>query len=175
MRILVVVASRHGSTDEIGEAVAQVLRAAGNDVERRHPSDVTSLDGVDAVVLGSAVYMSQWLEPARDLIARLGRELRGRPVWMFSSGPVGGDATPAPATTRIHPLLDAVEPLDYQMFSGAIDGSVLNLRERSIVRMVGVQEGDFRDWTAIREWAAAIAATLAAVSASELASVPGPP
>lgn len=163
MRVLVVVASRHGSTDEIGETVADVLREAGNDVERVAPADVTSLEGVDAVVLGSAIYMSQWLEPARDLVARLGDELRRLPVWMFSSGPVGSQAAPASATARIHGLLEAVEPLDYQVFSGVVDRSVLSLRERSVVRMVGAEEGDFRDWAAIRDWARAIAGTLAAV------------
>lgn len=159
MRVLVVVASRHGSTDEIGATVADVLREAGHDVERVAPADVTSLEGVDAVVLGSAIYMSQWLEPARDLVARLGDELRRLPVWMFSSGPVGSQAAPA----RIHGLLEAVEPLDYQVFSGVVDRSVLSLRERSVVRMVGAEEGDFRDWAAIRDWARAIAGTLAAV------------
>jgi menaquinone-dependent protoporphyrinogen oxidase len=163
MRVLVIVSSRHGSTDEIGDAVAEVLRERGHEVERLAPADVSSFDDVDAVVLGSAIYMSQWLEPARDLIARHADELRRLPVWMFSSGPVGPEAAPGSATARIHALLEAVEPLDYQVFSGVVDRSVLNLRERSIVRMVGAVEGDFRDWTAVRGWAAAIADTLAAV------------
>ncbi len=163
MRILVIVSSRHGSTDEIGDAIAEVLRERGHEVERLSPADVRSLDGVDAVVLGSAIYMSQWLEPARDLVYRHADELRRLPVWMFSSGPVGAEATPGTATARIHPLLEALEPLDYQVFSGVVDKSVLGLRERSIVRMVGAAEGDFRDWDAVRGWAAAIADTLAAV------------
>ena len=164
MRVLVVVASRHGATGEIGDAVAEVLRERGHEVVRTSPSDVESLKGVDAVVLGSAIYMSQWLEPARDLVVRLGPELHGLPVWMFSSGPVGPQERPAPATTRIHALLEQVEPLDYQVFSGAVDRSVLNLRERSIVRMVGAPEGDYRDWDAVRAWARAIADTLDAVA-----------
>jgi menaquinone-dependent protoporphyrinogen oxidase len=163
MRVLVIVASRHGSTDEIGDVVAGVLRERGHEVERMPPGEVASLDDADAVVLGSAIYMSQWLEPARDFVARNADELRRLPVWMFSSGPVGPEARPAPATTRIHALLDAVEPLDYQVFSGVVDQSVLSLRERSIVRMVGAAEGDFRDWDAVKAWAAAIADTLAAV------------
>jgi menaquinone-dependent protoporphyrinogen oxidase len=160
MHVLVTVASRHGSTGEIGSAVADVLREHGHEVEVRAPAEVTSLDGVDAVVLGSAVYMSQWLEPARSLVSRLGRELRLLPVWMFSSGPVGGDVRVSSATPRIHPLLDEVQPLDYRVFAGVVDRSVLSLRERSIVRMVGATEGDYRDWDAITSWARAIAETL---------------
>ncbi len=164
MRVLVAVASRHGSTGGIGDAVAEVLRERGHDVERVAPAEVTNLDDVDAVVLGSAIYMSQWLEPARNLVSRLGPELRARPVWMFSSGPVGAaDAKATQEGARIHPLLDVVQPLDYRVFSGVVDRSVLSLRERSIVRMVGAEEGDFRDWDAIRSWAVTIADTLGAI------------
>ena len=160
MHVLVTVASRHGSTGEIGDAVADTLRAHGHHVERRGPSEVTSLEGVDAVVLGSAIYMNQWLEPARSLVGRLGGDLRRLPVWMFSSGPVGSQVSVPAETPRIHPLLDAVQPLDYRVFSGVVDRSALSLRERSVVRMVGAAEGDFRDWDEIRSWAGAIAETL---------------
>lgn len=163
MRVLVVVASKHGSTTGIGDAIADVLAARGHEITRATPAEVTGLDGVDAVVLGSAIYMSQWLEPARGMVARLGPELRRLPVWMFSSGPVGTEVKATQETARIHPLLDAVEPLDYQVFAGVVDRQVLNLRERSIVRMVGASDGDFRDWDAITSWAGQIADTLAAI------------
>jgi menaquinone-dependent protoporphyrinogen oxidase len=163
MRILVVVASKHGSTGEIGDTIADVLRARGHVVDRAAPGEVTGLDGVDAVVLGSAIYMSQWLEPARNLVSRLGPELRRRPVWVFSSGPVGTEVLPTQESARIHPILDAIEPLDYQVFAGVVDRAALSLRERSIVRMVGAAEGDYRDWAAVRAWAGSIADTLAAI------------
>jgi menaquinone-dependent protoporphyrinogen oxidase len=163
MRVQVIVASRHGSTAEIGDAIAEVLEGRGHVVDRAAPGDVASLEGVDAVVLGSAIYMSQWLEPARHLVSRLGDELRRLPVWMFSSGPVGTELKQTQETARIHPLLEAVQPLDYRVFSGVVDRSVLSLRERSIVRMVGAGEGDYRDWDSVRSWATMIADTLAAV------------
>ena len=59
MRVLVTVASRHGATWEIGEVIAEVLADRGLDVETRAPEDVSTLDGVDAVVLGSAVYLAE--------------------------------------------------------------------------------------------------------------------
>ena len=61
MRVLVTVASRHGATWEIGEVIAEVLADRGLDVETRTPEDVVTLDGVDAVVLGSAVYLAHWM------------------------------------------------------------------------------------------------------------------
>jgi menaquinone-dependent protoporphyrinogen oxidase len=42
-----------------------------------------------------------------------------------------------------------------------LDRSGLNIVERSIVGVVKAPDGDYRDWDAIRAWAAAIAAALA--------------
>ncbi|HEX5417857.1 MAG TPA: flavodoxin domain-containing protein [Chloroflexota bacterium] len=56
MKILVAVASRHGSTREIADVVAQELRASGHVAVPRDARDVESVDEYDAAVVGSAVY-----------------------------------------------------------------------------------------------------------------------
>ena len=89
MRILVTAASKHGATREIAAAIAEQLRSCGHTVDIREPELVHNFDGIDAVVLGSAVYAGHWLKSARDLVDRLGPELVARPVWIFSSGPIG--------------------------------------------------------------------------------------
>lgn len=58
-------------------------------IETRDASLVTSVEGYDAVVLGSAVYMGHWLELAVKFAETFVDELRRLPVWVFSSGPVG--------------------------------------------------------------------------------------
>ena len=65
-RVLVVVASRHGGTRQIADAVAGVLWDAGFDAD---VEDAAGADpaGYDAVVLGSAVYYGRWLPSARAL------------------------------------------------------------------------------------------------------------
>ena len=55
MHVLVAVASRHGSTREIADAIAQELRMQGVDADVRHVEDVPDLNSYDAVVLGSAI------------------------------------------------------------------------------------------------------------------------
>ena len=55
----------------------------------RPAEEVDSLDGYDACVIGSAVYVGHWLDPARELVETHARALAGRPVWLFSSGPLG--------------------------------------------------------------------------------------
>ena len=70
MHILVTAASKHGSTDEVADAIAQRLREAGHLVDRVAPKDVTSLAEYDAVVLGSAVYILQWMDEPLDFMER---------------------------------------------------------------------------------------------------------
>ena len=53
------------------------------------PEQVGDVTDYDAMVLGSAVYTGHWLEPAKELVRRSGDGFAGRPVWLFSSGPVG--------------------------------------------------------------------------------------
>ena len=38
-------------------------------------------------------------------------------------------------------------------FPGRYKPSLLSLRERSVARLAGVVEGDFRDWDAVDQWA----------------------
>ena len=65
MNILVAVASRHGSTHEIAEVLAQELRTSGHAVAVRNARDVGDAEMYDAVVIGSAAYMGNWLPEAR--------------------------------------------------------------------------------------------------------------
>ena len=57
MKALVAVASRHGSTREIAEAIGDQLAADGIDVDVRDADEVWGLKGYQAVILGSGVYI----------------------------------------------------------------------------------------------------------------------
>ena len=89
MKVLVTAASRHGSTAEIANMIAGILRTSDIEAEVLPPDAVTSVRDYDAVILGSAVYADQWLEPARAFVARHADDLETRPVFLFSSGPLG--------------------------------------------------------------------------------------
>ena len=162
MKFLLTTSSRHGSTDEIGAAIAKELRAAGIDVDQAHPEDVTTVEGYDAFILGSAVYMTKWTPEAIAFTERFRDELAAHPVWAFSVGlsglPKGEIADP----NRIGPVLLLIEPEDHVTFPGRFAPTELSLRERSIARLGGASEGDFRDWDSVRQWGRAIATTVLA-------------
>jgi menaquinone-dependent protoporphyrinogen oxidase len=164
VRVLVTAASRHGATHEIADAIAAGLERRGVDAEAHHAEELTSLDGYDAFVIGSAVYVGRWLDTARDLVEAHVAALAGLPVWLFSSGPLGppdalkpeGDPVDAAA------LIAAVGAEDHRVFAGRLDRKLLSFGEKAVVLAVRAPEGDFRDWEEIDGFAADIAGRLEA-------------
>ncbi|MDQ3893639.1 MAG: flavodoxin domain-containing protein [Actinomycetota bacterium] len=141
--------------------MAGVLDGQNIGVERLGIDDVSDLTRYEAVVLGSAVYMGQWLEPARNFVQRHRDELAARQTWLFSSGPIGDPPRPkAEEAVKVEEIADATKTAGHRLFAGRIDKSKLSFPERAVIRAVGAKEGDYRDWDEIRGWAAQIAAQL---------------
>ena len=163
--VLVTYASRSGSTTEIAEKIAEVLRSKGENVTIQPVAGVTDLNSYNAVVLGSAVYMGHWMKEAVEFLERHEEALSTRPVWIFSSGPTGqGDPV-----ERLHgwrfpeaqqAIADRIKPHDIVLFHGKIDIQDLNFGEKIMIRALGAPTGDFRDWNAITAWAEGIAQVL---------------
>lgn len=162
MKILVVSSSKHGSTEEIAFVICEELVKAGLEVEHQHPEDIVTLAGYDAVVIGSAVYMTSWISEAVEFTKRFAKELDKLPVWAFSVGLAGVYDGEASDPLRVGPVLLSLDPDDHVVFGGRFDPAKLTLRERSIARLGGASEGDFRDWDQVRAWAGSVAGTLLA-------------
>jgi len=170
IRVLVTAASRHGSTTGIARAIGEELARHGLTPVVMAPEEVGSIAQFDAVILGSAVYGGHWLEPATELVTRFAAALTERPLWLFSSGPVGDPSRKLVRSMGQDPaglprLLAATHARGHQMFAGKLDHRNLGFAQRVSLRLLRGLEGDFRDWTAIREWAADIAGQLAAPGA----------
>lgn len=162
MRVLVTTAGKHGSTEEIGRAIAGALTGEGIDARVVAPEDVESLDGYDAVVLGSAVYAGRWMKSMRELTDRLAVELALRPVWLFSSGPIGDPPKPEEDPVDVVGVTAATGAREHALFAGRLDKKLLNFGERAIVSALKAPERDFRDWDRIRSWSTGIAEALRA-------------
>jgi menaquinone-dependent protoporphyrinogen oxidase len=162
MHVLVTYASKHGSTSEIAKVIADDLKQAGMQVELTTASDVETIQHVDAVIIGSAIYVGQWQQSALDLIDRHQSDLQAKPVWLFSSGPIGEDPVPKEEPPITDELLVRTGAIEHQSFMGKLDRSSLGFGERLVTSVLRAPEGDFRDWDAIRAWAASIASTLKA-------------
>jgi menaquinone-dependent protoporphyrinogen oxidase len=137
-----------------------VLAGKGLEVTVVPPAQAGAIEQFDAVVLGSAVYMGRWMKPGRELTQRQAAALAARPVWLYSSGPVGEPAKPADNPVNVSTILQSTKARDHQIFTGKLVKKHLSFPDRAIASATRVQEGDFRNWDDIRAWAASIADTL---------------
>jgi menaquinone-dependent protoporphyrinogen oxidase len=160
MRILVTAASKHGATAELALWMGEALQAAGIDAVVLPPEKVADVDGIDAVILGSGVYAGHWLEPAKTFVDARAAELRARPVWLFSSGPVGDPLKPEDVPVDVKAIEDATGPREHRIFPGRIDRSLLSLGEKALCTALRVPEGDWRSRPEVERWVREIAAAL---------------
>jgi menaquinone-dependent protoporphyrinogen oxidase len=179
MKVLVAYASRHGSTAGIAERIAQRLREVGLEVEARAVEEVDDVGSYEAVVVGAAAYLFHWLKAATRFVERHRDALADRPVWLFSSGPLGTDRVDEAGrdvleSTRpreFDALHDLVHPRGEQVFFGAWDPDdpPIGFTERLVRHLPAYDAtpaGDFRDWRAIDAWAAGIAGELRTLGAA---------
>ena len=170
MSILVAYASKHGATREIAERIAESLRAAGQPANARPVQEAGDLDDYEGFVIGSATHSTHWLKDATAFVMGNRELLAQRPVWLFSSGPLGAEATDAKAgdlsaavePTEIRGFFQAaIHPRDHRVFFGALDPGRLSLSGWSCLEGPATRailpEGDFRNWAQIEEWAEGIA------------------
>jgi menaquinone-dependent protoporphyrinogen oxidase len=166
-RVLVTASTRYGATTGIARAIGEELARRNLTAVVLAPEEVGSIEGYDAVILGSAVYGGHWLEPAKALVSRSAAALAARPVWLFSSGPVGDPSRKLVQSMGQDPvdlpgILTATHAREHRMFAGKLDRKNLGFAQRVSLLMFRGLEGDFRDWTGIRDWADRIAGHLAA-------------
>jgi menaquinone-dependent protoporphyrinogen oxidase len=166
MKILVTAASKHGSTLDIAQAIGEELEKSGHEVDVIDVEENPAVDRYDAAVIGSAIYVGNWMGAARDFVTANQAPLSGMPVWLFSSGPLGAEnPQPTEAPQQIDELMAETGGRDHQIFVGSLDKDKLGLAEKLVAKAVKAPYGDFRDWDAIRAWAQQIDAALVAAPA----------
>jgi menaquinone-dependent protoporphyrinogen oxidase len=160
MKVLVTVGSKHGSTEEIGAAVRAALDDAGLEAVQLPPEQVSTLEGYDAVVIGSGVYAGRWVDSAKKFVDGHLDELRARPVWIFSSGPLGEPSKPEEEPPDGTAVAQRVGAREHRIFAGSVERSKLGFGERAIIGLVKAPYGDFRSWPSITAWGTGIAHSL---------------
>jgi menaquinone-dependent protoporphyrinogen oxidase len=156
-RALVTYGSRHGSTAEIGEAVATALRARGVLTDVAPAACVPDVGPYGHVVVGAAVYLLRWHPDALAFLHAHERALASRHVWLFESGPL--DDLP---DTRVRELPGPVASLatriairGHATFGGCLRPEADGVLEQLMA--VGGLVGDYREWDRISAWAGEIA------------------
>jgi menaquinone-dependent protoporphyrinogen oxidase len=170
--ILVAYATKYGSTREVAEAIAETIREHDLIAIVEAASEVQSLDGFEAVVLGAPLYIGHLLSDAGQFIERHREALTRVPVAVFALGPLTisddearGSQDQLDAELARYPWLS---PVATAMFGGRYDPERLSLMHKMMAKMPGTplygrEASDIRDWDAIHAWAAALPARLHAL------------
>ncbi|MET7481696.1 flavodoxin domain-containing protein [Streptomyces sp. NPDC005538] len=155
--VLVAYGTKNGSTARIAEVVADVLNKAGVTAEAMPAAAVPDVKPYGAVVIGGALYAGRWHSDARRFLGRHRRALAGRPVWLFSSGPLDASATEKdiPPVAGVRRAMTRLDARGHVTFGGCLEEGAQGRIARAIVR--NGKGGDFRDFARIETWAAGIA------------------
>jgi len=159
MRVLVTAGSRRGGTDGLACMLADDLRAEGLEAEVVTPGKVGVLDGYDAVIVGGALYANRWHRAARRFVRKHAAQLRERPAYFFSSGPLDDSATEReiPPVRQVRALMDQVGARGHATFGGRLTPDARGFPASAMAKKMA---GDHRDPKQVREWAHGVAATL---------------
>jgi menaquinone-dependent protoporphyrinogen oxidase len=160
-RFLVAYASRAGST---AEAIGPVLRDRGVEVDVQSVKEVHGISGYDVLVLRSAVWVGKPLPEAVRFAAAHRDALAQVPVAYVLLCDTLKEDTPAIreiAQRYMEPLLKIKQPVTLRLFAGACDLSTVHpLLCWFLMRVIGLAEGDWREWDQIRAWAADVPSRL---------------
>lgn len=139
MTVLVTAATKNGSTGAIAQAIGTALTERGVPTVVMPPDEVRDIGEYDAVVLGSAVCSGHWLPAATALVERCSHAWAGRPVWLFSIGPI---AKPGRSLTEKM----GADPVDLtESARGPAPASTGRSPASSIKRTLLGTQGDLRD------------------------------
>ena len=159
MRVLVTYGSTRGGTEQLAAVVADDLRDEGFPVDLLAPRKVRALDEYGAVIVGGALYASRWHKEARRFVRRHARELRQRPTYFFSSGPLDDSASqaPIPEVKGVHALMRRVNARDHVTFGGRLEPDAKGFPASAMAKK---KAGDWRDPAQVKAWVHGIAVQL---------------
>lgn len=161
MTILITYASKHGATQKIAEHIKEKFQRLGKDAEVQRVDAATASGDYEAFVIGSAIYYGSWLKEATEWVRHNQDILAKRPVWLFSSGPLGTEVKDSePQPKEMIEFQATINFQDQQTFFGVLDLSHLSFAERMVAKAVRAPKGDFRNWDAIDSWTESIAQEL---------------
>lgn len=175
MRILVTYGSKLGGTAGIAEMLAQSFSEQGIQADVRSAREVKSVEEYDAIVVGGGLYASRWHRAARRFVKRHAEELRTRPVWLFSSGPLDDSAArnEIPPVAQVQRLMELVGAQGHITFGGRLEPDAKGFIASKMARQ---HSGDWRDPRLIRAWAEGIGEALRSLERQRSQSVaPAPP
>jgi menaquinone-dependent protoporphyrinogen oxidase len=161
MSILVAFGSKRGGTEGLAGMVANGLRLEGFTVDVVPARAAKDVDGYEGVIIGGALYVSRWHRDARRFAKRHTGQLRQRPTWFFSSGPLDESATQEdiPPVKGVQALMDRVHAKGHVTFGGRLTPDARGFPASAMAKK---NSGDWRNPESVRTWTHQVATQLRA-------------
>ena len=168
MSVLVVHGSKRGGTEGLAQMVADALRQEGFTAEVAAARDAGHVEGYEAVVVGGALYAFRWHRDARRFVKRHARQLRDRPTYLFSSGPLDDSAShkEIPPVKGVQQLMDKIGARGHVTFGGRLAPDAKGFPASAMAKK---SSGDWRDPQQVRDWVRGLVADLRSSRASDAA------
>jgi menaquinone-dependent protoporphyrinogen oxidase len=165
-KVLIAYTTAAGSTAEVARAIGQEISGGNETVDVLKTKDVKDLSPYRAVVVGTGIRAGRVYRDTLVFLERHHLVLSQVPVAYFVVCMTMKDDTEE-NRCQVETYVDQmrgkapqVQPLEVGLFAGKMDFEVLPLLLRLVVKAMKSEEGDFRDWEAIREWATRVRTTL---------------
>ena len=159
-----------GSTGEIANFIGKILIQKNYDVEimsvKNATELMTDLKTYKAVIIGSPIQYDNWVREVRQFAKNNRKSLSELPVAYFFSCLALSQQSKKPKEAKLkglvysntlRSLLPEVNPVSVGGFAGVLDYSKMPFLPRivfkAIMPILGVKEADYRNWSAINEWA----------------------
>ncbi|HII84391.1 MAG TPA: nitric oxide synthase [Methanobacterium subterraneum] len=175
MKALVAYGSRYGTSAEIAEEIARVIKEEGMEVDLVNIQQIRDCDAApyDLVIVGSGIKMGKWTKGSLKFLQNNKSTLAEKKVALFvSCGAANEEDSQAEGQEK---YLDEVaaknlvnQPVATGLFGSVYDpdakhGIVFNFTKRFLKKdlekkgLDPTKRHDFRDWEGIRSWARCLA------------------
>ncbi|MFN8486190.1 MAG: flavodoxin domain-containing protein [Caldilineaceae bacterium] len=155
--ILVTYATNSSPTQEVAKAVAETFLGKGLATDLQAMTNVRTLVGYHAVVLGAPLVMGRWHKDARHFLSRHRTQLAERRVAIFALGPVQDVAKEwQAAQDQLHQELAQfpwLRPMAVEIFGNKSEPIKPHFPLSLMTITRQTPTSDIRDWMAIQAWA----------------------
>lgn len=155
-RVLVAYATKSGSTAPVAEMIGKSLADKGVTVDVRPIKAINTVEGYQAVIVGSGARIGKWLPEAVEFVKQNQTQLNRVPTAFFTVHLLNVDDSAASQQGRqlyAAQARQSVAPKVEGFFAGKMEYAKLSWLERWMAQTMRAPEQDLRDWNKIRGWA----------------------
>jgi len=162
IKVLVTYASEYGSTQGVAEAIGSNLCKDGFAVDVVYIEHLKDIDNYENIIIGSPIQYDTWMQEAKVFVEKNQEVLAQKSVaYFFTCLTLSKKSEKARQQAQgyanaLLALNSKVVPESIGQFAGVLDYSKFSFAFRLLAygmfSILGVKEGDYRDWNAIKKW-----------------------